>query len=188
MSSGAGMIRNQALHMNVDPEGSPVRQSVFNGMTGQLDDPWYSSSANESPTSDSNRQSYDFNNYGQSMGGNNVNNALASEEDYLNEPPLLEELGIHFDHIWAKTQAVLIPTKVRLFFMLIIYIQVIDFNVLYLLSCTQQINAHILDDSDLAGPLCFCLLLGSCLLLSGKVLYNICRVFVLLYPLFSPFI
>lgn len=106
------MMRNQML--NVDPEGSPVR-SVFSGMnTGQGDsDPWYSSSANESPSSDSNRQSYDFSNYGQSMGGgNDVNNALASEEDYLNEPPLLEELGIHFDHIWAKTQAVLIPTKV----------------------------------------------------------------------------
>jgi hypothetical protein len=26
------------------------------------------------------------------------------DEDYDNEPPLLEELGIRFDHIWAKTQ------------------------------------------------------------------------------------
>lgn len=26
------------------------------------------------------------------------------DEDYENEPPLLEELGIRFDHIWAKTQ------------------------------------------------------------------------------------
>lgn len=33
----------------------------------------------------------------------------------------------------------------------------------------QQISEHILDDTDLAGPLCFCLLLGSLLLLSGKV-------------------
>ena len=98
----------------IDPEGSPVRQNptVFTGMSNG-DDPWYSSSANESPSSDSNRPSYDFSNYGQNMGGNSVNSALSSEEDYLNEPPLLEELGIHFDHIWAKTQAVLIPTKVR---------------------------------------------------------------------------
>jgi hypothetical protein len=34
------------------------------------------------------------------------------EEDYDNEPPLLEELGIRFDHIWTKTQAVINPTKV----------------------------------------------------------------------------
>ena len=34
---------------------------------------------------------------------------------------------------------------------------------------SQQISEHILDDTDLAGPLCFCLLLGALLLLSGKV-------------------
>lgn len=35
--------------------------------------------------------------------------------------------------------------------------------------CLQQLSEHILDDTDLAGPVCFCLLLGACLLLSGKV-------------------
>lgn len=30
-------------------------------------------------------------------------------------------------------------------------------------------SEHILDDTDLAGPVCFCLLLGAILLLSGKV-------------------
>lgn len=30
------------------------------------------------------------------------------EEDYSNEPPLLEELGINFEHIWRKVYAVLI--------------------------------------------------------------------------------
>ena len=34
---------------------------------------------------------------------------------------------------------------------------------------TKSLSEHILDDADLAGPLFFCLLLGSCLLLSGKV-------------------
>ena len=34
----------------------------------------------------------------------------------------------------------------------------------------QRLDDHILDDADLAGPLVFCLLLGSCLLLAGKVL------------------
>lgn len=33
------------------------------------------------------------------------------DEDYANEPPLLEELGINFEHIWSKTSAVILPTK-----------------------------------------------------------------------------
>ena len=33
-------------------------------------------------------------------------------DDFDNEPPLLEELGVRFDHIWSKTQAVINPTKV----------------------------------------------------------------------------
>ena len=35
-------------------------------------------------------------------------------EDFDNEPPLLEELGIRMDHIWNKTQAVIHPKKVYL--------------------------------------------------------------------------
>ena len=49
------------------------------------------------------------------------------------------ELGINFEHIWMKTQSVLIPTK--------------------------PITEHILDDTDLAGPLVFCFVFGVCLLL-----------------------
>lgn len=37
----------------------------------------------------------------------------------------------------------------------------------------QQISEHILDDTDLAGPVVFCLLLGACLLLTGKVSHSI---------------
>lgn len=33
------------------------------------------------------------------------------DEDYENEPPLLVELGINFEHIWSKTLAVILPTK-----------------------------------------------------------------------------
>lgn len=36
---------------------------------------------------------------------------VEDEEDYENEPPLLEELGINFEHIWSKTLAVILPTK-----------------------------------------------------------------------------
>jgi hypothetical protein len=42
------------------------------------------------------------------------NYAASGEEDYENEPPLLEELGIRFDHIWNKTKAVMYPIKVMI--------------------------------------------------------------------------
>jgi hypothetical protein len=59
------------------------------------------------------------------------------------EPPLLEELGINFDHIKDKTLQVLNPLK--------------------------RADGHIMDDTDVAGPLLFCLLFGFLLLLHGKV-------------------
>ncbi|ETK84253.1 hypothetical protein, variant [Phytophthora nicotianae CJ01A1] len=75
------------------------------------------------------------------------------EDEFANEPPLLEELGINFEHIWAKTVSVLLPTK--------------------------QINEHILDDADLAGPLVFCFLFGMCLLLVRNIyLYFTARTYI----------
>lgn len=57
------------------------------------------------------------------MNYSNYNNANVvgcdEEEDYENEPPLLEELGIRFDHIWDKTKVVINPTKVSHFGFLI---------------------------------------------------------------------
>lgn len=67
-------------------------------------------------------------------------------EDYENEPPLLEELGINFDHILQKTVAVLNPLK--------------------------DPDAVILLETDLTGPLVFCLAFGSFLLLSGKIQFG----------------
>lgn len=61
---------------------------------------------------------------------------------FPNEPPLLEELGINFQHIRSKTLAVLNPFK--------------------------PLDTEIYDDSDMAGPLLFVLILGTFLLLSGK--------------------
>eukprot|EP01029_Cantina_marsupialis_P028942 TRINITY_DN778223_c0_g1_i1.p1 TRINITY_DN778223_c0_g1~~TRINITY_DN778223_c0_g1_i1.p1 ORF type:complete len:238 (+),score=45.53 TRINITY_DN778223_c0_g1_i1:65-715(+) len=63
--------------------------------------------------------------------------------NYEDEPPLLEELGINFDHIYAKTMSVLIPTK--------------------------TIPDSIIDDADLSGPIVFCFILGVCLLMSAKI-------------------
>ncbi len=62
------------------------------------------------------------------------------------EPPLLEELGINFEHIWAKTLYVLVPTR--------------------------AIKSEMLEDTDMAGPLVFCLVQGFCLLFSGKLFFG----------------
>ncbi|KAK7935612.1 hypothetical protein PG985_001107 [Apiospora marii] len=69
--------------------------------------------------------------------------AAFSTEGYDNEPPLLEELGVNFGHIQRKTLAVLNPFA--------------------------RIDQHIMDDSDLAGPILFFFLFGIFLLVSGKV-------------------
>ncbi|KAK6024539.1 Yip1 domain protein [Ostertagia ostertagi] len=67
-------------------------------------------------------------------------------EDYENEPPLLEELGINFSHIKEKTFAVLNPTS--------------------------SASPEVIEDQDLAGPLVFCLLFGFALLLHGKMTFG----------------
>ena len=59
------------------------------------------------------------------------------------EPPLLDELGVNFNHIKVKTLTVLNPLR--------------------------TIDAHIMDDTDLFGPLIFGVLFGFILLLSGRV-------------------
>lgn len=69
--------------------------------------------------------------------------ALGTGVISADEPPLLEELEINLSHIKSKTIAVLNPLR--------------------------TIDKHIMDDTDLMGPLLFCLLFGVSLLLSGKV-------------------
>uniref|UniRef100_A0A914H659 Protein YIPF n=1 Tax=Globodera rostochiensis TaxID=31243 RepID=A0A914H659_GLORO len=63
-----------------------------------------------------------------------------------NEPPLLEELGVNFEHIWLKTMAVLNPLGIA--------------------------SPDVIADQDLAGPLVFCLLFGASLLLHGKIQFG----------------
>ena len=53
-------------------------------------------------------------------------NASNSMDDYDNEPPLLEELGVNIEHIVSKTKAVMSPTK--------------------------AFDTHLMDDTDMAGP------------------------------------
>lgn len=66
--------------------------------------------------------------------------------EFEDEPPLLEELGINPQHILMKTLSVLNPFRTP--------------------------EKEIFDDVDLAGPLVFCMAFGSFLLLSGKVTFS----------------
>ncbi|XP_076446020.1 protein YIPF5-like [Babylonia areolata] len=76
----------------------------------------------------------------------NAQPSSPGEENYEDEPPLMEELGINFDHITQKTMAVLNPLKLT--------------------------DHSIMQDTDLAGPLVFCLAFGGSLLLSGKLSFG----------------
>ncbi|AOA62814.1 ER-derived COPII transport vesicles biogenesis [Komagataella phaffii CBS 7435] len=90
--------------------------------------------------------SMDFNNVSGSIGDQKLSQgflAAFSTSGYPGEPPLLEELGINFKHIKEKTAAVLNPRR-------------------------GNISADIMTDSDLAGPILFCLAFATFLLLSGK--------------------
>lgn len=107
------MRRHQTM---MDPE-SPLKHAGgpiydYKNDDFKTGDPWYSS-GQASPQSDI---SGSFNNFGMytqpNMGGDAPLVFDASDEDYDNEPPLLEELGINFQHILTKTQAVLYPIKV----------------------------------------------------------------------------
>ncbi|NXB94267.1 YIPF7 protein, partial [Vidua chalybeata] len=68
---------------------------------------------------------------------------LGYVDGFDEEPPLLEELGINFEHIWQKTLTVLNPMK--------------------------PADGSIMNETDLTGPLVFCLALGATLLMAGKV-------------------
>ncbi|XP_068961126.1 protein YIPF7 [Petaurus breviceps papuanus] len=67
-------------------------------------------------------------------------------DSFDEEPPLLEELGINFDHIWQKTLTVLNPLK--------------------------PADGSIMNETDLTGPMVFCIALGATLLLAGKVQFG----------------
>lgn len=77
---------------------------------------------------------------------NNNFNAGVSPNDFENEPPLLEELGINFEHIYRKTICVLNPFS--------------------------KPHESIINDEDLAGPLVFCIAYGFSLLLLGKIQFG----------------
>lgn len=61
------------------------------------------------------------------------------------EPSLMEELDINLSHVWDKSLAVLNP--------------------FHKFSPDHPKDAHMMDDTDLAGPLLFCFVFGMLLLL-----------------------
>merc|ERR1712130_126299 len=65
---------------------------------------------------------------------------------FEDEPPLLEELGINFDHIWQKTMAVMNPWKTT--------------------------ESSVVNEVDLTGPFVFCMALGAAMLMVGKVQFG----------------
>ena len=148
----------QKMNNGGGPTFQPYQQQQQSSSSAQAsEDPWFEQQNSPMSSGTANQPLYGGFNNTMGMGGGggggpssygaaNVQVPIMSgldEYDYDNEPPLLEELGIRFDHIWSKTQAVVNPTK--------------------------KLRDDIFEDADLAGPLFFCLILGSCLLLAGKV-------------------
>jgi hypothetical protein len=72
-----------------------------------------------------------------------ANTGESGFDNFEDEPPLLEELGINPYHIMEKTLAVLNPLRTT--------------------------DALILQDTDIVGPVVFCVMFGFILLFSGKV-------------------
>merc|ERR1719272_1299262 len=67
------------------------------------------------------------------------------DDDFENEPPILEELGINIEHIWMRIQGV---------------------------AFFKRIDQDLLADADLSGPLMIGMALGVCLLLAGKLQFG----------------
>ncbi|OQR91251.1 hypothetical protein THRCLA_09057 [Thraustotheca clavata] len=137
-NQGSNGYGNQGGYNNFNPPNYGNQQANYNNVPSQPNSngggsPWFTGGDAQGDMAGTMGR----------MGDNSTSNQYGGEEDYDNEPPLLEELGVNFNHIWTKTLSVLLPTK--------------------------QINENILDDTDLAGPLVFCFIFGTCLLLSGKI-------------------
>ncbi|GAB0093085.1 Protein YIPF [Sergentomyia squamirostris] len=86
-----------------------------------------------------------------------------SSTNEFDEPPLLEELEIYPERIWEKSLVVLNPFHARGF--------------------TDNAE-YFFKETDLAGPIAFCLMLAACLFVSGKgahfgYIYGLCIMSVL---------
>ena len=87
--------------------------------------------------------------------------AAFGTEGYETEPPLLEELGVNFGHIKTKVGLSMDPC-----WMCMSQTQADEdiLQTLTVLNPLGRIDQHIMDDSDLAGPILFFLAFGFFLL------------------------
>jgi len=83
---------------------------------------------------------------------NNFNSSATFQQyespQYVNEPPLLDELGVNIEHVRTKSISVILPVQ-------------------YAKSHID--SSIIMEDTDMAGPIVYAILLGGELLLAGKV-------------------
>lgn len=127
-----------------------LRSNVMGGMMDAAPSPqgaastqWYSSAGNVGfggPQQTAYNGSYGYGGQQGTLGAS----PGYDEDDYANEPPLLEELGINFDQIFRKTKLILHPLEGRF-------------------------QSDMMDHSDMAGPIVFCCVMGLLLMLSGKL-------------------
>lgn len=101
---------------------------------------------------------------------------------YEDEPPLLEELGVNFGHIKMKvcSNNTLPPQKKSSPRVYSGQMEWLGFRAngiffslrqtLAVLNPMSNVDQHMMDDSDVAGPILFCLLFGAFLLLVSDAL------------------
>lgn len=159
------MLKNHIM----DPENSPPRPGMSNfsnssgrqtnngnasfhaqpAPLGSNDDMWYngrdSPQTNSSPMN--NMMGGNFNNFNNSYNNYNNYNSYGQSsfnpnmENFDNEPPLLEELEINFDHIWSKTQAVMFVNKVEGY---IVCFLLLLFCNSFISSCRQSASTFLM--------------------------------------------
>ncbi|KAK4279528.1 hypothetical protein QN277_011298 [Acacia crassicarpa] len=88
-------------------------------------------------------------------------NVVSSNTKWIDEPPLLEELGINTRQIWSKTSSILNPVRVKR-------------------------NLH--DDADLSGPFLLLMAFGLFQLLAGKIHFGIILGWLTVAALFLYFV
>mmetsp|Transcript_24486 Transcript_24486/g.28024 ORF Transcript_24486/g.28024 Transcript_24486/m.28024 type:complete len:449 (-) Transcript_24486:62-1408(-) len=94
----------------------------------------------------SNNQNNTSNNKSKFNSSSSLHGYVYNPDDFADEPPLLEELGINISHIQTKSLAVILPVK----------------------YAKQAIDTKLMEDSDMAGPIVFAVLLAIELLLTGS--------------------
>lgn len=77
--------------------------------------------------------------------GGGAQQNLSYDDDIENEPPLLEELGINVEHVIMRMKGV---------------------------AFFKQVEAEVLEDLDLSGPLAVIMALSTCLLFAGKITFS----------------